>query len=111
MSNIIDVLTVFVQSYVYALPDDTRVFVCHDYGPNGRAVQGETTIAAQKAGNIHVRPGIGEAEFVALRTTRDKTLALPALILPSVQVNIRAGQLPPADADGQRYLRLPIDLL
>jgi glyoxylase-like metal-dependent hydrolase (beta-lactamase superfamily II) len=96
---------------LYALPDETRVFVCHDYGPDGRAVQGETTIAAQKAGNIHARAGVACEDFVALRTARDRTLALPALILPSVQVNIRAGQLPPPDADGHRYLRLPIDLL
>jgi glyoxylase-like metal-dependent hydrolase (beta-lactamase superfamily II) len=96
---------------LYALPDDTRVFVCHDYGPNGRAVQGETSIAAQKAGNIHARAGVASEEFVALRTARDRTLALPALILPSVQVNIRAGELPPPDADGHRYLRLPIDRL
>ncbi|CAN5283442.1 MBL fold metallo-hydrolase [soil metagenome] len=96
---------------LYALPDDTRVFVCHDYGPGGRAPQAETTIAAEKAGNIHARVAVDCDAFVAMRTARDATLSLPALILPAVQVNIRAGELPPADADGKRYLRLPLDTL
>ena len=96
---------------LYALPDATRVFVCHDYGPGGRAVQSQTTVGAQKAGNIHARAGVSRDEFIAMRRARDATLALPALILPAVQVNIRAGALPPADADGRRYLRLPIDTL
>jgi glyoxylase-like metal-dependent hydrolase (beta-lactamase superfamily II) len=96
---------------MFALPDETRVFVCHDYAPGGRAHACETTIAAQKAGNIHVRNGIGEDDFVAVRTARDATLAMPALLLPAVQVNIRAGALPEPEDNGVRYLKLPIDRL
>ena len=94
---------------MFALPADTRVFVCHDYGPGGREVACESSIGAQKHGNIHVRDGITEAEFVAVRTARDATLAMPALLLPSVQVNIRAGALPEPEDNGVRYLKLPID--
>ncbi|NOT88978.1 MAG: MBL fold metallo-hydrolase [Lysobacter sp.] len=94
---------------LFALPDDTRVFVCHDYAPGGRAHACETTIAAQKTGNIHVRDGVSEDDFVAVRTTRDATLAMPALLLPSVQINIRAGQLPEPEDNGVRYLKLPLD--
>ncbi len=94
---------------LYALPDATRVFVCHDYGPGGRAVACETTIGAQKRANIHVREGVDEAAFVAMREARDATLGMPALILPAVQVNIRAGALPPPESNGVRYLKLPID--
>jgi glyoxylase-like metal-dependent hydrolase (beta-lactamase superfamily II) len=93
------------------LPDTTRVFVCHDYGPNGRAVACETTIGAQKRGNIHVRDGVGEAEFVQLRSARDATLAMPALILPALQVNLRGGALPAPERNGIRYLKLPLDQL
>ena len=93
----------------YALPDATRVFVCHDYGPNGRAVAGETTIGAQKRENIHLRADTPESEYVAMRQARDATLPMPALILPSLQVNLRAGALPPPAADGTRYLRIPLD--
>jgi glyoxylase-like metal-dependent hydrolase (beta-lactamase superfamily II) len=96
---------------LYSLPDATRVFVCHDYGPGGREPRAQTTIAEQKAANIHVRADTPEAEFVELRRKRDATLALPALILPAVQVNIRAGRLPPARADGRRFLTLPLDAL
>jgi glyoxylase-like metal-dependent hydrolase (beta-lactamase superfamily II) len=96
---------------LYALPDDTRVFVCHDYGPGGREVACETTIGAQKRGNIHVRDGVTEAGFVAMREARDATLKVPALLLPALQVNIRAGALPEPEADGIRYLRLPVDIL
>jgi glyoxylase-like metal-dependent hydrolase (beta-lactamase superfamily II) len=91
------------------LPDETRVFVCHDYGPGGRAVACETTIAAQKQSNIHLREDTDEAAFVQMRTTRDATLAMPALMLPAVQVNIRAGALPAPEANGVRYLKLPLD--
>ena len=94
---------------LFALPDDTRVFVCHDYAPGGRAYACETTIAAQKADNLHVRDGISEDDFVAVRTARDATLAMPTLLLPSVQVNIRAGRLPEPEDNGVRYLKLPID--
>ncbi|RDY65749.1 MBL fold metallo-hydrolase [Lysobacter soli] len=92
-----------------SLPDDTRVFVCHDYGPGGREIACETTIGAQRRDNIHVRDGIPEDDYVAQRTARDATLAMPALILPAVQTNIRAGALPPPDTNGVRYLRIPID--
>ena len=94
---------------MFELPEDTRVFVCHDYGPGGREVACETSIGAQKRGNIHVRDGVGEAEFVAVRTARDATLAMPALLLPSVQVNIRAGALPEPEDNGVRYMKLPIN--
>lgn len=94
---------------LYALPDATRVFVCHDYGPGGRAVACETTIGEQKRANIHVRADTGEAQFVQVREARDATLAIPALMLPAVQVNIRAGALPEAEDNGVRYLKLPLD--
>jgi glyoxylase-like metal-dependent hydrolase (beta-lactamase superfamily II) len=96
---------------LYALPDDTRVFVCHDYGPGGRPVRGETTIGEEKAGNIHARAGVSESEFVATRKARDATLAMPTLIIPSVQVNIRGGEFPPPDDNGVRYLKIPLDTL
>ena len=96
---------------LYELPDDTRVFVCHDYGPGGREVRCETTIGEQKRGNIHVREGVDEASYVELRNARDATLSMPALILPAVQVNIRAGALPEPEANGVRYLKLPINKL
>ncbi len=94
---------------LYALPDATRVFVCHDYGPGGRAVACESSIGAEKQGNIHVREGTGEQDYVAVRTARDKTLAMPALLLPAVQVNIRAGAMPAPEDNGIRYLKLPLD--
>lgn len=93
------------------LPDTTRVFVCHDYGPGGRAVACETTIGQQKHSNVHVREGIDEAAFVQLRQTRDTTLDLPALILPSLQVNLRGGALPEPERNGVRYLMLPLNTL
>jgi glyoxylase-like metal-dependent hydrolase (beta-lactamase superfamily II) len=96
---------------LYALPDATRVFVCHDYGPGGREIACETTIGAQKRGNIHVREGTTEAGFVAMREARDATLKVPTLLLPALQVNIRAGAMPEPEADGIRYLRLPVDIL
>jgi glyoxylase-like metal-dependent hydrolase (beta-lactamase superfamily II) len=94
---------------LFELPDATRVFVCHDYGPGGRDVACETSIAAQKRDNIHVRDGVTADEFVALREERDATLAMPALLLPAVQVNIRAGALPEPEGNGTRYLKLPLD--
>ena len=94
---------------LYALPDATRVFVCHDYGPGGRAVACETSIGEQKRGNIHVRADTTETSFVQLREARDATLAMPALLLPAVQVNIRGGALPEAENNGVRYLKLPLD--
>lgn len=93
------------------LPDDTRVFVCHDYGPGGREVACETTIGEQRRSNIHVRDGVDENAFVTLRKARDATLAMPALILPSLQVNLRGGALPEPEGNGVRYLRIPLDSL
>ena len=96
---------------LYQLPDTTRVFVCHDYGPGGRAVASQTSIGAEKTLNIHLTAHTSEADFVALREARDATLSMPALILPSVQVNIQAGQLPEPEPNGVRYLKLPLDSL
>lgn len=93
------------------LAPNTRMFVCHDYPPAARAPRWETTVAEQRARNIHVRDGIGEDDFVAMRHARDATMQAPTLILPSLQVNIRAGQLPPPDDNGVSYLRIPIDAL
>ena len=92
-------------------PPATRLFMCHDYPPDGRAVAFETTVAEQRAGNIHVRDGIDEERFVALRTQRDATLEMPVLILPAVQVNIRAGTFPPAEDNGVAYLKIPLNVL
>ncbi|MCI1014179.1 MBL fold metallo-hydrolase [Herbaspirillum sp. C7C2] len=94
---------------VLSLPPHTRIYLCHDYQPNGRQLQFVTTVAEERSNNIHVRDGISEEEFVAMRTARDATLAMPVLLLPSVQVNMRAGQLPPAEANGMRYLKIPLD--
>jgi glyoxylase-like metal-dependent hydrolase (beta-lactamase superfamily II) len=97
---------------IYALPDETRLFMCHDYLPEGREeYQWETTVAAQKAHNIHVHEGVSEDAFVAMREKRDATLAMPVLILPSVQVNMRAGHFPPPDENGLTYLKIPVDAL
>ena len=94
-----------------ALPPATRLFMCHDYKAPGRdSYTWESTVEAERAHNIHVHEGIGEAAFVDLRTKRDSTLAAPVLLLPSVQVNIRAGHLPPPDSNGVSYLRIPIRL-
>ena len=94
-----------------ALPPQSRLFMCHDYPPPGREAQWETTVAAQRAGNIHVHDGVSEEEFVAMRTRRDATLEMPTLILPSVQVNIRAGELPPQEGNGVCYLKIPINVV
>jgi hypothetical protein len=83
--------------------------MCHDYGPGGREIRWETTVAEQRASNIHVREGIGEDEFVAMRTKRDATLGLPKLIIPSIQVNMRAGRLPEPDDSGKRFLKVPVN--
>ena len=95
---------------VLALPDDMRLFMCHDYGPNGREIRWETTVAEEKAHNIHVGGGKTREEFVKFRTERDATLAMPRLILPSLQVNMRAGEVP-TDKDGRPMLKLPINAL
>lgn len=95
---------------IYQLPDDTRIFICHDYQPNGRELRYLTSVAEQKAANIHVKADTPEQEFVQKRETRDKTLAVPRLIYPSVQVNIRGGQLPKAQANGVSYIKIPLTL-
>lgn len=97
---------------LFALPDATRLFMCHDYKAPGRDnYLFETTVAEQREHNVHVHEGIGEADFVAMRSARDATLGMPTLILPSVQVNMRGGQLPPAEDNGTRYLKIPLDQL
>ncbi len=97
---------------ILALPRETRLFTCHDYKAPGRdAFAWESTVGAERDHNIHVHDGVSEDAFVAMRQARDKTLEMPTLILPSIQVNIRAGELPPAEANGVRYLKLPIDAL
>ncbi|MBO6638421.1 MAG: MBL fold metallo-hydrolase [Roseitalea sp.] len=95
---------------VLALPEATRLFMCHDYGPNGRAIKWETTVGEEKAHNIHVGGGKSRDEFVAMRTERDETLDMPKLIIPSLQVNMRAGEVP-QDADGNPMLKVPINKL
>jgi glyoxylase-like metal-dependent hydrolase (beta-lactamase superfamily II) len=94
-----------------SLPPDTRLFMCHDYPPNNRPVAFETTVAEQRAKNIHVHDGISEAQFVEMRTKRDATLEMPVLILPAVQINIRAGELPPKEANGIAYAKIPLNAL
>ena len=94
-----------------SLPPATRLFMCHDYPPEGRTAVWESTVAEQSARNIHIHDGVSEDEFVALRTQRDATLEMPVLILPSVQINIRAGEMPPAEANGVSYLKIPLNAL
>ena len=97
---------------ILALPPETKIFVGHDYLPSGRSdYRWETSVSEQRHSNIHVHDGVSEAEFVNMRTTRDKTLEAPQLILPSLQVNIRAGGMPPASPGGHIYLRLPINAI
>ena len=94
---------------VLALPGEMRLFMCHDYGPNGREIRWETTVATERAHNIHVRDGVTEEEFVKIREVRDKTLPMPKLIVPAIQVNIRAGHLPEPDDSGKRFLKVPVN--
>jgi glyoxylase-like metal-dependent hydrolase (beta-lactamase superfamily II) len=97
---------------VLSLPPETRLFMCHDYKAPGRdQFAWETTVAAERAKNIHVHDGISESDFVRMREARDRTLDMPVLILPSIQVNMRAGHMPPADANGTVYLKLPVNRL
>ena len=96
---------------ILQLPEETVVYVCHDYPPESREPQWQTTVAAQRANNIHVKDGIGEDAFVAMRTARDATLEMPTLMLPAIQVNVRAGDMPPADDNGIAYLRIPLNAL
>lgn len=101
-----------IHAKLFTLPDDTRVFMCHDYKAPGREEYlYETTIAAERAHNVHIHEGVSEEQFVVMRQARDATLNMPVLILPSVQINMRAGELPPAEANGSRYLKIPLDVL
>ncbi len=94
---------------VLSLPEQMRMFICHDYGPGGRDIAWETTIAEQRALNIHVKDGIDEEAYVKMRTERDAQLSMPKLIIPSVQVNMRAGDMPAPASDGKTYLKVPVD--
>lgn len=94
-----------------SLPPETRLFMCHDYPPAGREPRWEVTVAEQRAANIHIRDGVSEEEFVAMRTKRDATLQMPVLILPAIQVNLSAGHLPEAEDNGVRYLKIPLNAL
>ncbi|MDE2598502.1 MAG: MBL fold metallo-hydrolase [Rhodocyclaceae bacterium] len=96
---------------ILALPEQTRLYLCHDYAPDERAPQWQTSVAEQRRANIHVHDGIDEDSFVAMREKRDATLDMPVLLIPSIQVNIRAGQLPPAEGNGRHYLKFPVDAL
>ena len=96
---------------VLSLPEDTLLYMCHDYPPEGREVQFVTTVADERANNVHVRNGIGEEEFVAMRTRRDASMEMPTLILPAVQVNMRAGHFPEPEANGTRYLKIPLNVV
>ena len=94
---------------ILSYPDDTLIFVCHDYPPTSRKVEWVTTVGEQKKNNIHVKTSIGEDEFVKVREARDKTLSMPKLIIPSIQVNMRAGNLPPAEDNGDVFIKVPIN--
>ena len=94
---------------VLSLPAETRLYMCHDYQPGGREVQFVSTVAEERENNVHVRNGISEEEFVVMRHARDATLGMPTLILPSVQVNMRAGRLPEPEANGTRYIKIPLN--
>ena len=96
---------------VLALPLETQLFVCHDYPPASRNAQWQTTVAEQREKNIHVRDGVSEEQFVAMRTARDGTLEMPSLIIPAIQVNVRAGEMPDPEANGVRYLKVPLNAL
>ena len=96
---------------ILSLPPQTRIFVCHDYQPGGREIRYETSVAEEREKNIHVGHDRSEAEYVALRTARDRTLDVPTLLIPSIQVNVRAGDLPPPEDNGVRYLKVPLNRL
>jgi glyoxylase-like metal-dependent hydrolase (beta-lactamase superfamily II) len=96
---------------ILSLTPETRLFMCHDYPPTERAIRFETTVAEQRANNIHVHQGVTEAQVVEMRTKRDATLEMPVLILPAVQINIRAGELPPKESNGVAYVKIPLNVL
>ena len=107
-----DARTLYASTHrILSLPKETRLFMCHDYPPNDRPVAFETTVAEQRAKNIHVHDGITETQFVEMRTKRDATLEMPVLILPAVQINIRAGELPPKETNGVSYMKIPLNAL
>lgn len=93
------------------LPPETRLFTCHDYQPNGRSAAWEATVAEQRRSNLHIHDGVSESDFVKMRLARDKTLSVPDLLLPALQVNIRAGRFPAPESNGCRYLKLPLNAL
>ncbi len=95
---------------ILALPTDTRLYLCHDYGPNGREVDYQTTVAQQRQNNIHINSAISEAQFVQMRETRDKTLSMPTLIMPAIQTNMRGGHLPTVESNGVAYLKVPVNV-
>jgi len=94
---------------ILSFPPETRLFMCHDYPPNGRPVQFETTVADEKKSNIHMHDGISEEQFIEMRTKRDATLEMPVLILPAIQINIRAGEMPAKESNGVSYLKIPVN--
>ena len=96
---------------ILELPDEMRLFMCHDYGPNGREIRWETTVGDERRHNIHVKDGTSEDAFVEMREARDATLDMPRLIIPSLQVNMKAGRLPEPDTTGKRFLKVPLDTL
>ena len=96
-----------IQS-ILALPGNTRIFVCHDYMPGGRDFNYQTSVKDQKIHNIHVKAGISEGEFITMRETRDSNLSMPDLIMPSIQLNMRAGKMPPPENNGETYLKIPL---
>lgn len=96
---------------ILSMPDDTLLYMCHDYPPASREASWETTVAEQRASNIHLHDGTTETEFVEMRSKRDATLGMPTLILPAIQINIRAGHFPPAENNGVAYLKLPLNTL
>ncbi|MBL4758817.1 MAG: MBL fold metallo-hydrolase [Rhizobiales bacterium] len=94
---------------ILTLPDQMRLFICHDYGPNGRDIRWETNVADERANNIHIGGGTSREDFIAMRTARDDTLNMPTLIIPSLQVNMRGGKMPPEDDDGNTFLKVPVN--
>jgi glyoxylase-like metal-dependent hydrolase (beta-lactamase superfamily II) len=100
-----------IRKLLETLPPQTRLFMCHDYGPNGREIRWETSVGEERMHNIHVRDGLSEDTFVQMRQARDKTLSMPRLIVPSLQVNIRAGHLPEPDESGKTFLKVPVNTL
>jgi glyoxylase-like metal-dependent hydrolase (beta-lactamase superfamily II) len=96
---------------ILSYPNETKLYMCHDYPPNGRTPEFCSTVGAEKSGNIHVHDGISEEQFVQMRTQRDETLQMPTLILPSIQVNIRAGHFPEPEDNGKSYLKIPLNAL